>query len=164
VLARCLVHSPNYVVHAPLLLQTIREMLRRKQPLKWVSALVHAAGTVLIVRCVQEMPRYVDYVIKGLFYSCNPEAQDRLVQLWPSVVCKALGRPAPEELPPVTAYECPVTQMPCVDPVVASDGHTYERDVILRLIADDKPSPLTRDPLNSLVVENRELIRLHPPA
>lgn len=44
---------------------------------------------------------------------------------------------------------CPITQEVMVDPVVASDGHVYERSAILRCIQAGQPSPLTRQVLSS---------------
>ena len=43
---------------------------------------------------------------------------------------------------------CPITQEVMVDPVVASDGHVYERSAILRCIQAGQPSPLTRQVLS----------------
>lgn len=44
---------------------------------------------------------------------------------------------------------CPITFQLFEDPVVATDGHTYERAAILRCISSSQRSPLTRDPLIS---------------
>jgi hypothetical protein len=43
---------------------------------------------------------------------------------------------------------CPITLQIFRDPVIAGDGHTYERAAILRWILEDGTSPLTRQPLN----------------
>ncbi len=40
---------------------------------------------------------------------------------------------------------CPITKEVMVDPVLASDGHVYERSAIQRLVGH--ASPLTRQPL-----------------
>jgi hypothetical protein len=58
--------------------------------------------------------------------------------------CAALGVggvPYPHD------FICPVTQLRMADPVVASDGHTYERSAIERVLRDSGLSPLTREPL-----------------
>lgn len=48
------------------------------------------------------------------------------------------GFPVPEDL------QCPITLALFRDPVVASDGHTYEREAILRVIDQNGRSPMTR--------------------
>ena len=47
-----------------------------------------------------------------------------------------------------------------VDPVVASDGFTYERDAILAVLGPQgsRTSPLTREPLAPFVWPNRTLL------
>ena len=46
---------------------------------------------------------------------------------------------------------CPITGMPMNDPVVAADGHTYERTAIERWIQDHDTSPLTGSTLETKV-------------
>jgi hypothetical protein len=43
---------------------------------------------------------------------------------------------------------CPITYQIFRDPVVAGDGHTYERAAIVQWVAEHGTSPLTRQPLN----------------
>jgi hypothetical protein len=43
---------------------------------------------------------------------------------------------------------CPITLRTFRDPVIAKDGHTYEREAIVRWITENGTSPLTRQPLN----------------
>ena len=50
---------------------------------------------------------------------------------------------------------CPITQEIMNDPVLASDGHVYERAAISRCIQAGQPSPLTRQALS------HELIASH---
>lgn len=44
---------------------------------------------------------------------------------------------------------CPITFEIMKDPVLASDGHTYEREAIERWIKEKKTSPVTRQPMTS---------------
>ena len=44
---------------------------------------------------------------------------------------------------------CPITHQVMEDPVVAADGHSYERDSIVRWMHDHTTSPLTNEPLFS---------------
>lgn len=47
------------------------------------------------------------------------------------------------------AFCCPLTMEVMDDPVVASDGHTYERKALQRVFETSKISPLTRETLNT---------------
>lgn len=49
------------------------------------------------------------------------------------------------ELP--DAFRCPLTLEPMENPVVASDGHSYERSALLQVLRANPISPLTREPL-----------------
>ena len=56
---------------------------------------------------------------------------------------------------------CPITGIPMTDPVVASDGHTYQRDAIERWMKTSMKSPLTGEVLSSrTLVPNYMLIGL----
>jgi hypothetical protein len=45
--------------------------------------------------------------------------------------------------------KCPITTLYFREPVVASDGHIYEKDAINQWIRFNKTSPMTREPLNN---------------
>ena len=53
------------------------------------------------------------------------------------------------ELP--DAFKCPVTLEIMKDPTVASDGHSYERSTLQRLLRTRSKSPMTRERLNKLI-------------
>ncbi|KAI8474437.1 MAG: hypothetical protein J3K34DRAFT_518175 [Monoraphidium minutum] len=54
---------------------------------------------------------------------------------------------------------CPITQEPFRDPVVASDGQTYERAAILSWMSSSETSPLTHQPLVRGALMPNKLIR-----
>ncbi len=55
-------------------------------------------------------------------------------------------------------FRCPLTLATMRDPVVASDGHSYERVAIEEVLRGGAPrSPLTREPLRVDLVPNRAL-------
>ena len=56
-------------------------------------------------------------------------------------------------------YECPVTFEVMKDPVVASDGNSYERTTIEEILRTTALSPLTREPLTQHLVPNNALRR-----
>jgi hypothetical protein len=65
-----------------------------------------------------------------------------------------------------SSIRCPITLEPFVDPVIAADGHTYERSAIMQLFGLDRSlrvSPLTRAPFaNYNLIPNfsmRSLVR-----
>ena len=54
--------------------------------------------------------------------------------------------PSPTEGYPIPSdLQCPITGQLFADPVVANDGHTYERDAIVQWIRLHKTSPMTRE-------------------
>lgn len=53
-----------------------------------------------------------------------------------------------------TEFVCPITQEVMTDPVVASDGHSYERSAIWTYMQNSTKSPMTRETLDKRVVVN----------
>lgn len=84
--------------------------------------------------------------------------QYHLRRHWPGRVCKILEITNEEtDIVPVFA-ECPITCERIRHPVVASDGHTYERDALLQhLVVNGAWSPMTRDVLSYHLYPNRAL-------
>ena len=60
-----------------------------------------------------------------------------------------------------SSIRCPITLEPFCDPVIASDGHTYERSAIMQLFSLEpsaRVSPLTREPFaNFCLIPNRSM-------
>jgi hypothetical protein len=54
---------------------------------------------------------------------------------------------------------CPITYEMFHDPVVAGDGHIYERTAIVRWICEHGTSPLTRQPLNINELQSDDYLR-----
>jgi hypothetical protein len=54
-------------------------------------------------------------------------------------------------------YVCSITHEVMLDPVMAEDGHTYERMAITDWVAKDGTSPITRQPLVQGFIPNRSL-------
>jgi len=52
---------------------------------------------------------------------------------------------------------CPITLCKMLEPVVASDGHSYERVAIERVLAGTRVSPMTRAPLSPTLWPNHAL-------
>jgi Mg-chelatase subunit ChlD len=53
---------------------------------------------------------------------------------------------------------CPITQSIMVNPVIADDGYTYERDAIIHWVNQKGISPMTRQPLNIHTIRPNRLI------
>lgn len=58
-------------------------------------------------------------------------------------------------------FICPITQMPMKHPVVAADGHTYERDSIKKAILVKPVSPMTNKPLTHTYLVTNHALRKH---
>lgn len=59
---------------------------------------------------------------------------------------------------PPSEQVCPITYDVMRDPVMASDGHTYEREAIAAVLARPEPlSPMTREPLTPTLLPNHAL-------
>ena len=68
---------------------------------------------------------------------------------------------------PSDDFLCPITMQVMLDPVVASDGHSYERMAIQRVLDSTSISPMTRERLETYVTPNlvlRSLIQNHEDA
>jgi len=50
--------------------------------------------------------------------------------------------------------QCPISHEIMVDPVVAADGHTYEREALARWLSEKSSSPLTGQPMGTRMVPN----------
>ena len=50
---------------------------------------------------------------------------------------------------PPNEYLCPILMIPMEDPVIGSDGRTYERSAIEEALKRDPRSPLTREPMKA---------------
>jgi hypothetical protein len=72
------------------------------------------------------------------------------------VMCAEIGTTRqpmhPPDYPP--EFCCPITHDLLVDPVLASDGHTYERSALAQHMRRSRISPMTRVPLNMEVAPN----------
>lgn len=80
----------------------------------------------------------------------------RLYQVWPSKVAEVLNLPPPSFEPKTIECTCPITLEGCHRPVVASDGHTYECDALVKHMSLRGPvSPMTKEPLEYLLYDNR---------
>ena len=69
----------------------------------------------------------------------------------PAVAAPAVAAPAPPPEPP-DAFVCPITQELMDEPVMAFDGHTYERRAIERWFKRRQTSPKTGEQLANAVL------------
>jgi hypothetical protein len=113
---------------------------------------------------------HIHVVGAGLHGRAWRDVRAALHRAWPgkvAAVLAAVGWAAEKEEEGERAKEaegrgdgccCPITLQPCVHPVVASDGHTYERDALLEHLArSGARSPVTREPLEYHLYANRAL-------
>ena len=161
-----LAFRPLYVLHAPALMDMLYDLLYLHYEPAFLRTLlrvggVHVAFRILKYESITSQPRSLLCMILSQV-SWTEEDRHRVLRLWPQRLAMLAEVEWPEG-PPVTSYECPITLMPCVDPVVVSDGHTYERDAILTHLFRGGTSPMTRAPLRTWVVApNTALIKRRP--
>ena len=60
----------------------------------------------------------------------------------------------------LNAYLCPITMEVMQDPVLATDGNTYEQSAITAWLEHSSTSPLTRQHLEQALFPNRNLKKL----
>jgi len=58
-----------------------------------------------------------------------------------------------------TTLTCPITALPFEDPVVACDGHTYERNAIIMWLASNNKSPMTGGLMQSITLYSNMALR-----
>ena len=58
-----------------------------------------------------------------------------------------------------TELECPLTHELMLDPVLASDGATYERSAIAEWLGKQSTSPLTGEPLDEATLRPNVMVR-----
>jgi hypothetical protein len=144
--------------------------------LQEVPILLLQAGDVALVVQALRMGKKGEDLLRRLA-SQSAGHRDALVLVWPSKMKEVLAvrtlRSNSSPPLPCTSYECPITLEPCVDPVVASDGHTYERDALMNLFmhapcahaAGPLPvirSPMTRQRLLVMAYPNSDLSSICP--
>jgi hypothetical protein len=85
-----------------------------------------------------------------IFSLNNPNKRvraDKTTALLPAISSTSLFPPEPPPIP--QDYLCPITQEIMEDPVIASDGHTYERKAISEWLDQNEVSPMTNEALES---------------
>jgi hypothetical protein len=76
----------------------------------------------------------------------------------PSPQPKPISTPSNEQT--MRNFKCYITRQIFVDPVIASDGQTYEREAILDWVNTHRCSPTTGAPMDATFRDNNEMKRL----
>ncbi|CAF2708819.1 unnamed protein product [Rotaria sp. Silwood2] len=78
----------------------------------------------------------------------------------PSCTPPRTRSPSPTEYSEVSKdFICPITGTLFHDPVVASDGHTYEREAIVRWLQRERISPITREAMSIDKINPNRIIK-----
>jgi hypothetical protein len=86
------------------------------------------------------------------------DVYNMLNRKWPDLSASPSSPSSPSQ--DVEEEVCPITLCHFVKPVVASDGHTYERSAILRHMVDNGMiSPMTKEPLTFILYDNWVAVR-----
>ena len=133
--------APEYVIYSPFLPDAV---LGLPEPL--LLEFLDVGGTALLLRMMKTEESPLSEKLAAVYARLTtPDARATLIALWPRVIKQALAQEEDEDMhEAVTDVECPIMHMPMVDPVLGSDGHTYERDAILRHLLQNATSPMTR--------------------
>ena len=113
----------------------------------------------LVVRLEQKQK--LCFLIRTCHYDTHSDewwcmVRNHLRRLWPGRVCEVLQQPMDAVQ---SSVECPITHVSMRHPVVASDGNTYERDAIVRHLAQNGMwSPMTRGVVSYHLFPNRALV------
>ena len=165
------VHASNLLERHAWSIPFVPYYLAALDSLRTVPLLLLQAGDVALVVQALRMGEKGEELLCRLA-SHSTKHRDTLLRVWPSKMREVLGvrtlRSNSSPLLPCTTYECPITLEPCVDPVLASDGHTYERDALLNLFMHASRahsmgalpvirSPMTRQRLLVMAHPNRDL-------
>ena len=71
-------------------------------------------------------------------------------------------RPADDDEQCPEAFICPITSACFVDPVMAADGHTYDRTAITEWLKKKNTSPMTREKLEDKKLKsNHAMMSMH---
>lgn len=154
IVTRCLELYPEYILHSPITGRILVTLVAEDNGFPIVRLFLERTPlqTLLILSSVLTN----DSFTQVLFYIRAMSTSDEWAVIrshWPTRIDGTDGS-VPNAGGPRTRYECPITLEPCSDPVMASDGFTYERDAILRVISMGMASPMTREPLDRMVVPN----------
>ncbi|MEC7112778.1 MAG: U-box domain-containing protein, partial [Candidatus Thermoplasmatota archaeon] len=151
---------PQYVVRCECLFKYLCAVSKDRTTTcnELINSLISSFGTEFLVRAARSGH------LSELICICEDDTVKALDALWPGKLASLMGGSPSKRrrvLLPSVKHECPITQDACVDPVVATDGHTYERDAILTVILNGFPSPvspMTREKIDLRVVPNRDLL------
>jgi len=154
-----LVHVvPCHLLHSPWLVSFVMDALDNHASL--LEPILRSLSLGLYVQLARNLPLDMlnEVTVRIMSIPCLDDACATMRVTWPNLV-----QDAESPQPPVTTYECPIGLLPCVYPVWASDGHTYEAAFILRHLASSNTSPMTRELLawHSLMY-NADLVRSSP--
>ena len=119
-----------------------------------LSQLESAARSVLFLQLPTNRPvKKHDRLPTDRQWSCLHSAQERWcdVQTVKHRRLRAAAMGISIQMP--DEFICPISMEQMLDPVVASDGHTYEREQITQILRTrDRTSPMTRDRLDAKVL------------
>ena len=101
---------------------------------------VGSEPTIRSVRCMNQYFFALAVVLLSLFLVCNNVYVYRSTEA--TMRSSANSNVGDDDL------ICPITRQVFHSPVVATDGHTYERSAIVRWITEHGTSPITRQPLH----------------
>lgn len=140
-------HS-NLVVSAPVIMNALHVYAVKNVMHGFVQRLMEVGGTAILVNLELWDREAKKEVIFGYL---SEHCADVFYKSWPRVAIRS-GVTKAVSNPPTKIVECPILLDETQDPVLASDGHVYDRDAILtHLVRGNSLSPMTREMLSWIV-------------
>tara|TARA_B110000046_G_scaffold184798_1_gene224301 strand:- start:1015 stop:2160 length:1146 start_codon:yes stop_codon:yes gene_type:complete len=142
------------------LLPHVSSLARHSWPVEFgtlLATLLSTTSVELVLRLHEH--RKLDSLLEAVRRHAPASLEWRVVRgclrrHWPAL-CDACAAP-PKADAGAAAPCCPITLEPCARPVVASDGHVYERDALMRhMSVNGAISPMTREVLEYHLYELR---------
>ena len=91
--------------------------------------------------------------------SAKAEEEKRAAEEQVSPSLAAERPPSVEEEEPPDDFICPITTELMIDPVMAADGHAYERTAMERWLATKSTSPMTGEALEHICLFPSHILR-----
>jgi hypothetical protein len=155
----CFIHNPrcrDNVVH------DMVELWRTGWRMDLGALLSHYLDTASVefVVCLEKKKKLCFLIRESMNHTTISwrHVRSHLRRHWPERVNDVLQTGCVDD-EPLTTAECPITNVGMRHPVVASDGHTYERDSIIRHMLHNGPwSPMTRGIISYYLYTNRAIM------
>jgi hypothetical protein len=158
----CVTRCATHTYWRPILVPHVVQMARHGWPDDFAPLLraMLADPSVELLLALEATHRLA-HLVRRVHDGGEPwkEVTALLRKQWPAKVAEVLNVVPERKVAKEHHPTCAITLDACVHPVVASDGHTYERDALLEhMRRNGRLSPLTKETLHYELYENRAVM------